>query len=105
MIRATTPTHNFTFDIPAAEFDKILVTYTQSGQIVKELNKEDLTIDENMAWYKFTEDDTKLFEAKKPVSLQVRCSKDDTSLATKVITLSVEDVLDDKNLIEVDDGN
>lgn len=112
MIRATTPKHSFIFENDPSDYTRILITYTQGDKIVLEKEKEALTIDETTnpctgntewaAWYKMTQDETKLFDANsgKPVRVQVRAlTPGGDALASDKKTISIVDVLNDEVLI------
>lgn len=112
MIRATTPKHSFIFETDPSEFTRILVTYTQGDKIILEKEKDDLQIEtvenpctqetEWAAWYKMTQDETKLFDANsgKPVRVQVRVlTPGGDALASDKKTISIVDVLNDEVLI------
>lgn len=110
MIRATTPKHMFVFDTDPSEFKTILITYAQGDQIILEKQKDDLTIEEQqnacmeteyIAWFRMTQEETKLFTATpgNKVTVQVRVlTYDGESLASEKKTLAVQDVLNDEVL-------
>lgn len=106
MIRATTPPHYFQF--PAdKQFDKVLITYSQSGKIILEKTENDLIPSpDGGGWYYYTlsESETKLFK-KGYCELQVRATFDDHAFATDIFVLDVREVLDDQNLLEEDDSD
>ena len=99
MIRATTPTHTFKFDLDPNEFEKILVTYSQCGVNVLELKKEDFLILEDTINVTLTESQTKLFRADAPVYIQVRATLNGGSFASAITRINVTNVLNDENLI------
>lgn len=110
MIRATTPKHTFIFETDPNVFSRILVTYAQKDKIVLEKEKEDLTIEEladmacgdtgYCAWFRMTQEETKKFDARYPVQLQVRVlTTSGEALASDKKTLSVLDVLNDEVLL------
>ena len=111
MIRATTPTHTFFFDVdPEESFQKILITYAQNGKIVLEKNKEDLSFSScesfdgktvYIASLKLTQEETNLFTAKPKgiVSIQIRAiTPDGDAIASYISDISVENVLNDEVL-------
>lgn len=103
MIRATTPTHRFIFDQNPDLFEKILITYAQSGRIVLEKGKDDLTFEEQSeeqypAYVQLTQEETNLFRTS-PVTVQVRVlTTGGEVLASEKKTIKVEDVLNDEVL-------
>lgn len=105
MIRATTPTHVFSFpngenDPKVSSFDKILVTYSQDENIVLELTKEDLVLDNtnNTIQHTFTQEETNLFRENQDVDIQIRIKSSGTVLASKIFKMPVTKVLNDEVL-------
>lgn len=111
MIRATTPTHRFFFDVdPEESFQKILITYAQNGQIVLEKHESDLSFEScedfsgksvYIASLKLTQEETNLFNAKPKgtVSIQVRAiTPEGDAVASDISNISVENVLNDEVL-------
>lgn len=108
MYRATTPTHIFVFEVdPDETFKTILITYSQSGVIILEKDKEDLTFEEKQeccgkvyhALLRLTQEETKLFAAEKLVSVQIRAvTNDGDVVASEKMTVTVNDVLNDEVL-------
>lgn len=104
MIRTTTPLQVFKFkDDAEALYDKILITYAQSGRILFEKNKEDLSFstegDKYIAAFALTQEETKSFNPVAQVSVQVRVlTNTGNSWASKIFTTGVHDVLNDEVL-------
>ena len=120
MIRATTPKHIFAFENDPSEFSRILVTYSQNGQIVLEKTQDDMTFgvetDEKtgdeiyVAWYRLSQEETLRFKSEQPtcgvhgkkqtkVSVQVRVlTAGGEALASQPFEVSVEDVQNDEVL-------
>ena len=101
MIRATTPTHTFTFpkDIAPADCDKILITYKQGNKKVLEKTETDLTIGESSVSYTFTQEDTKLFTDREKASVQMRVLLlTGEALASDIMQFSIKPVLNDEVL-------
>ena len=100
MIRATTPKHSFIFDIdPEENFKKILITYSQNGNVIFEKTKEDLTFEqgvscvgetEYIASFRLTQEETKMFtisfETKRVL---MSCSRFSKSLLIRTALLSL----------------
>lgn len=99
MIRATTPTHRFTLPFNYSQYvKKILITYSQKGNIVLEKNENDVQIDGNIVSYKLTQEETKLF-SNGDVRVQVRVlTIDNDALASKEQTVHIDNVLNDEVL-------
>lgn len=108
MIRATTPTHKFTFNNLDPETFKVLnVYYAQQGIELLSKNKEDFTFstketEDNVLYVAavtLTQEETKLFKPKNEVEVQLRVlTADDRSLATPKYKLPVSDVINDEVL-------
>ncbi len=97
MRRATTPTHTFTFpeDVPVAEVDDVLVTYSQDGANVLEKTKKDLEIDTENNMYivpKLTQAETNLFAPGKAL-IQLKAKVGDTVMESQMLWLTVKPAL------------
>ena len=112
MIRATTPKHQFIFNVDPTEFEKILITYKQGENVVMEKTESDLTFEEGtnectneteyIAWFRMTQEETKKFDATcgSICQVQVRVlTVNGEALASDKKTISVQDVLNDKVLV------
>lgn len=103
MIRATTPEYTFIFEHAVDDYDRILLTFEQErtdGEVIQlNYEKGDLQIVDNEATIKFTETDTKQFEAGAPIRVQLRAAMNGRSYATTIGSISVKDVLNDMNLV------
>ena len=109
MYRATTPTHNFMFEVnPDTTFRSILITYVQGNEIVLEKTKEDLTFSETtnckgdvvyQASLHLSQEETNSFSAQSPVTVQIRAlTYDDEAIASEKMNVAVRDVLNDEVL-------
>lgn len=107
MIRATTPTHIFRFDSNPSGYSKILVTYSQNGNIVIEKTKADMVITSEVisgvtyyyGTYSLTQEETNKFTDKYPVKLQVRVlTTGGSAMASAITNLDVNTVLNDEVL-------
>lgn len=100
MIRATTPTHIFTFPFSVNDYlSKILVTYSQNNKIILEKTLEDLTIEGNTGSYTLTQEETLLFSVGNTVQLQVRAlTANSKAIASPIYNISVAKVLNDEVL-------
>lgn len=99
MIRATTPTHRFTLPFDYAQYvKKILITYSQRGEIVLEKHENDVQIDGNIVSYKLTQEETKLF-SNGDVRIQVRVlTLNNEALASEKYSVHIDNVLNDEVL-------
>lgn len=113
MIRATTPKHIFYFESDPSVYSRILITYQQNGKTVLEKTQDDLTFEETTApcdktktvyaaWFRLTQDETKLFQAEagNQVAVQVRVlTTANEALASDKNYFRVQDVLNDEVLV------
>lgn len=108
MIRATTPTHKFTFNnLDPSTFKVLNVYYAQQGVELLSKSKENFTFttketEDNILYIAsvtLSQEETKLFKTKNDVEVQLRVlTADDRSLATPKYKLSVWDVINDEVL-------
>ena len=100
MRRLTTPTHEFELDIDVDIIEKIYIDYAQNGKILVEKTINDVTFNQNCAIIEMTQEETKKFDAKIPiVDFQIRIiDKASHSIASDILHLSLEDVLNDEVL-------
>ena len=108
MIRATTPTHTFSFDtLDPSTFQVLNIYYAQQGVEILVKTKSDCTFSTKeidgktiyLASVMLTQEETKLFKSKYKVEVQLRVlTADDKSLATGKYELSVFDVINDEVL-------
>ena len=108
MIRATTPTHTFTFkNLDPQSFRVLNIYYAQQGVEILKKEKDDCTFTEQetdegtvyCASVTLTQEETKLFKSKYDVEVQLRVlTADERSLATNKYQLKVWDVINDEVL-------
>lgn len=108
MIRATTPTHTFTFEnLDPTTFKALNIYYAQQGVEILCKTKEDCSFTTQdtdtktvyLASVTLTQEETKLFKSKYDVEVQLRVlTADDRALATSKYKLSVWDVINDEIL-------
>ena len=97
--RATTPTHSFVLDIDPSLISKILITYSQNNSEVLSKREDEITLDENVAKVKFSQEDTNLFEAGVGIEIQVRVlTTGGDALASDIFKKSCRQVLNDEVL-------
>lgn len=102
MIRATTPTHIFTFDeeVPVMDNKKILITYKQCGRVVLNKTGEDLIIDEdnNQVAVDFTQQEVNMFQPGEAF-IQVRVKNGiNKVLASQILKIMIKPVLNQEVL-------
>lgn len=108
MIRATTPTHTFSFNnLDPSTFKVLNAYYAQQGVELICKTKNDFTFGTKetdlgllyLASTTLTQEETKLFKPKYKVEVQLRVlTADDRSLATPKYELAVWDVINDEVL-------
>lgn len=96
MIRGTTPTLTFTVPFDANEIKKIRVIFSQNGNKVLVFEGDRCVADGRDIKIKMTQQETLVLKQNAPVEIQVRVlMKDDTAMASKIITTSVNRILED----------
>lgn len=111
MYRATTPQHDFLFDVdPQLVFKRIQITYAQNKQIVLEKNKDDLTYEQvedpetgetiYKASFKMTQEEANSFDGGTPfIQLQIRfMDNNDHVVVSPIVKIRLENVLNDEVL-------
>lgn len=107
MIRGTTPTHIFTFNIDPSTFKVLNIYYAQQGVEILVKQKEDCTFSVQeeeegtiyLASVTLTQEETLIFKSKYNVDIQLRVlTADNKALATKKYSVSVWDVINDEVL-------
>ena len=94
--RVTTPTHRFTFPIDPETLEIIRITYAQNKKVILTKEKTDMRIEENKVFVTLSQEETKEFNARFPVEVQVRAlTYTGKALASKTWSRDVEEVLDD----------
>lgn len=97
MRRGTTPTHTFTTDIDLSGADVLFITYQQNGHNLLEKNIDDVTFVTEEETYAvqvtLTQEDTLLFCATMPVSVQIRARFGNSAVASQIIKTSAEAIL------------
>lgn len=100
MRRATTPIHTFTFpeDVKVTDVSKVLITYSQDGNIILEKTLDDLTSDaeNNLFRLALTEDESKMFAPGKAL-IQVRAKKGTGAVESQMIWLTVKPALNSED--------
>ena len=96
MIRVTTPLHKFTFPISPDNFEIIKITYAQRNKIIFTKEKSDMSFDGNKVFLRLSQEETKLFNSRYPVQVQVRgLTFNGSAVASKTFERPVEEVLYD----------
>lgn len=99
MIRSATPKHEFTIPLAPELIADIWVTYTQNDNIVLEKRKSngDMSNEDNLWFYKLSQEDTKVFDGDYFVRIQAKVlTTGGDVIPSDRFTLTVEDVLNDE---------
>ena len=98
MRRATTHTHTFCFPTEYEGLNsKVLLTYSQNGEIILEKNLGDGFLENNVFTVTLTQEETNLFTAYKEVDIQLRAlTTNGTAVASDVYHIPCEVVLNDE---------
>ena len=101
MYRVTTPTHTFTLPMNTQYLKEIQIMYKQGGlKITKHYQDGTLpsgmTLDGKKVIIKLTQEETKQFDARGNVAIQVRVlTDDDDAFASQIFTLGIDEVLNE----------
>lgn len=97
MRRATTPTHSFTLELDPKLISQIRITYAQGGKKILTKNKEDITLEGNVAKVRLTQEETLGFDIGRRVEIQIRVlTTGNDALASEVFDVPCLRVLDDE---------
>lgn len=97
MYRASTPTHLFDIGMNTADLEKILITYSQDGQIVLEKTKADCQLGETTISVTLTQEETNLFSSIGAVEIQIRVlTNGGKAIPSEVFAIPVSRVLNDE---------
>lgn len=103
MIRGTTPPIEINLPNDASNYKEIVCTFKQGGKIVIEKKLSDMTVEGQKLSFRLTQEETLGLSASEYVVIQIRAvTTDDRALATWMSMTSVQDVLNEKVLPEVD---
>ena len=96
MRRGTTPTHTFSVDVDLTAAEVIYLTYKQTGKVLVEKTKDDLTITEDQVEVKLTQEETLSFREIGDVDIQFRARfPDGTAIASNIMTADADKILKD----------
>ena len=96
MYRGTTPTFTFTLPFDCGQISRLNLCFAQQGQIVLEKDLSACTVEGNTLGVTLEEEETLLFQAQKGmVEMQLRIGCGEARLASKVMLVSIEDILKD----------
>lgn len=100
MIRATTPTHSFTFpqEVSVGSLSEIILTYSQCDRQILEKTKSDFTISGQTISVELTQQEVNKFKPG-PVLIQIRVKNTSgKALASQIFKVHVKQVLNEEIL-------
>ena len=99
MIRGTTPTHIYTLPVDTALLSELKIIYAQNDKILFEKKAAQCQMTDNTASVTLTQEETFLFDCRKPVQIQLRAlTAAGVALASPITLISVEKCLDSEVL-------
>ena len=82
-----------------ASAKEIVVTYEQKGKEIIEKRKNDLTIENNIIWFRLTQEETLSLKSNSDIEVQIRIlTADNQAPASAIFTLPVERILNEEVL-------
>lgn len=93
MYRGTTPEIELQFDFPVV-VTELYVTFSQQQEIFT-LDKDDVTISDNMVTFRLTQEQTLMLDAEHLVNIQVRGKQGDIAWASDIVSKTVGEILKD----------
>lgn len=95
--RCSTPTHTLTLPFDTNTIKSLMVIYAQDGIEVFHKSKEDCTLDGNTISVTLTQEETKSFNHKLDVQVQLRVvTYNGASMVSEIKTATVKTVLNDE---------
>jgi hypothetical protein len=95
MYRGTTPELELEFDFSLSGQTELFITFAQNNHEVFTLEIGDLTIADNIAKVRLTQEQTLMLNAEDVVDIQARGKQGDIAWATDIIRKNVGDILKD----------
>lgn len=96
MRRGTTPTHTFVLPLDMDTVTSFRVIYAQGDEVKLRKEKDDCSIDGNVITVKLSQEETLSFNMGKIVEIQVRILCGDIAMASDIMYVSVERLLEDE---------
>lgn len=96
MHRSSTPTFTINLETDVQACDEIILTFKQQGEIKLEKHQSDLEIEGSKISYTMTQEESREFKARRPVSMQAELKTGGKVIYTNIMTVFVEDVLNDE---------
>ena len=103
--RYTTPTHLFTLPFYANDITELAIIYYQNDNVVLIKNLSDCTRNDKMISVSLTEEETALFKPQGYVKIQLRVGIGEERMNSRVLMVTVYDVLKDGLLSEISGGD
>lgn len=96
MHRSSTPTFTINLATDVQACDEIILTFKQQGEIKLEKHRSDLEIEGSKISYTMTQEESRAFKARRPVSMQAELKTGGKVVYTQIMTVFVEPVLNDE---------
>lgn len=94
MIRGTTPV--IILNLPMAiDFEVLYITFKQDNNVVLEKSLDDVKIEGTKVVIKFSQKETLTFDGSTSIKVQLRGRVGETVYASKIVRLSMSDILKD----------
>ena len=93
MIRGTTPELRIRTNINAEDITKLSIVIRQGSEIKIEKTLEDVILDGREIRTMLTEQETLQLEGNRYAQIQIRAGLGETRIASKVLTVSVEEII------------
>lgn len=100
MIKGTTPTYTFTLPFDTSIVNKVKITYAQDDVTTLEKYTTDCTLNDETISVTLTQEDTFLFDCKKPLEIQIRIlTSGGDVIASVPQTIGISKCLDNEVLV------
>lgn len=103
--RYTTPTHFFTLPFCTDDITELAIIYYQNDNVVLIKNLADCIRNDTVISVSLTEEETALFKPQGDVKIQLRVGIGEKRMNSKVLRVTVYDVLKDGLLSEISGGD
>lgn len=93
MTRATTPIITFKIPLDTADFEDMILSVKQNRQFDFDMDSNQITLDGRNIILTLTQQQTTEFLPDVPVKVQLRCKVNGAVMASNIVEIPVEDVL------------
>jgi hypothetical protein len=95
MYRGTTPEIELVFDFDISGVNELFVTFAQNEQELFTINKDSITISENIAKFRLTQEQTLMLDDNILVGVQARGKQGEIAWASDIVSKPVNAILKD----------